>query len=176
MFDFKTASLPALFLLTALAGCRSVTMGMDGIGDMMPSNEEVSGEVQWEFAAKSGDVVLVGLQDGAGMLKQTRVIPAPGVKHVDFALSVNDNDRTKCASRGSCRYSAQLISGESIKASGFIYYNTTSHPIVLLNGTAARTGAGMSAANQAMQGQQQPPARQSGRAVTRQALPKPVYR
>nr|WP_319516085.1 hypothetical protein [uncultured Cohaesibacter sp.] len=175
MIDFKTASLPALFLLTALAGCRSVTMGMDDISEMLPSSEGVSGEVQWDFAATNGDVILVGLQDGAGVLEETKVIPTPGVKHVDFDLSVTKNDRTKCASRGSCRYSAQLVSGENVKASGFAYYTPTLHPTILLNSAGSAAHGAMTASGQAMEAQQ-PQATQGGQAVTRQTLPKPVYR
>nr|WP_321462709.1 hypothetical protein [uncultured Cohaesibacter sp.] len=156
----KTASLPALFLLTMLAACSSAPMGMEEVGDMLTSDEAIAGEVQWDFAATSGDVVEISLQDAASALKQVEIIPAPGVKHVDFTMQIGKNDRTKCASRGSCRYSAQLRSGDMVKARGFAYYTTTIHPFITLD----------SSTDGALQ-----PLPDNGQVITPQALPEPVY-
>nr|WP_321458124.1 hypothetical protein [uncultured Cohaesibacter sp.] len=169
MFHFKTASLCALLLMASLAGCRTVPIGMDEMDDMLGQTPDIKGEVQWNFAATSGDLVLVGLQDAAGVIKSAKVIPPPGAKHVDFSLSISKSDRTKCLSRGSCRYSAELREGQTLKARGFIYFTTTLNPIIEISqeGTIPQT-VSASAPNQ--------PQTSGGAPVQKQQLPKPVYR
>ena len=173
MFSIKTTPLSALLLLAALAGCRAVPMGMEEVGDMLQSSEPLRGEVIWDFAAMSGDEVVVGLTDAAGVLEETSVIPVPGVKHVDFSLSVSERDRTKCASRGSCRYSAELRSGDRVKARGFIYYTTSLHPLIEL-GSSDMAPEAMAAG--APNGGALPSQSGAAPSVQRQVLPKPVYR
>nr|WP_319390167.1 hypothetical protein [uncultured Cohaesibacter sp.] len=171
----STLALP-LALMAGLAGCQTMPMGMEEMGEALSSGEEISGEAQWGFSATSGDVLLVGLQDASGVLKSTEVIPTPGVQHADFVLSISSNDRTKCASRGSCRYSAELRAGTAIKASGYVYYTTTQHPVIMMTSAIAAPPEAAAAAFDAPTTSQIAAPSTAVQRGNHQGLPAPVYR
>nr|WP_319484024.1 hypothetical protein [uncultured Cohaesibacter sp.] len=176
MLRAKPSFLWTLVLMAGLAGCQTMPMGIEEMGEALSTGEEISGEAQWGFSATSGDVLLVGLQDASGVLKSSEVIPTPGVQHADFTLSINSNDRTKCTSRGSCRYSAELRAGNAVKASGYVYYTTSLHPVIMMTSTIAAPPEAAEAALDAPTTNQIAAPAAAGQGGNHQILPAPVYR
>lgn len=126
--------LPAFSLLmilatsAGLAGCQTMT---EGVGSMFPSGTKLSGEVQWLFAAAEGDVVTLSLESGARILVAQELLPTPGAKHVPFDLVPANADAQGCA-QGLCSYSARLMRGEQILASGQAPYQSSGKIRILL--------------------------------------------
>ncbi len=130
----KIRHLPALFLLmilataSALTGCQTIT---DGVGSMFPSGTQVAGEVQWPFAASDGDLVYLSLENGSRVLVAQELLPTPGAKHLPFELVPANADARNCA-QGLCRYSARLMRGEQVLASGQAAYQSSGKVRIVL--------------------------------------------
>ncbi|WP_316861510.1 hypothetical protein [uncultured Cohaesibacter sp.] len=162
--------LSAASLAMVLAGCQSIETSMGDMGDVLSSEPTITGEVQWGFAARSGDVVFVALQEARGTLRSVEIVAAPGVKHVSFGLKASTADRTRCQAGGTCRYLAELRNGETVMATGFAYYTTSSHPVIEISpaGFAPETG------DLPLKSGAQPNV-QPVKTGNLQPLPKPVY-
>ena len=133
MIKRRSFFLLTMFILAPLAGCQSVTPGLETlVPDITGNEKDIKGEVQWNFAAVSGDIVTLSLSDAQGVLIGLELRPAPGAKHVPFELATGKAQSTRCRSGGSCRYEASLKRGETVKARGQIYYTPTSTPLVVM--------------------------------------------
>ena len=130
----KIRCLPALSLLMilgtvgALTGCQTIT---DGVGSMFPSGTQVTGEVQWPFAASDGDLVYLSLENGSRVLVAQELLPTPGAKHLPFELVPANADIQNCT-QGLCSYSARLMRGEQILASGQAPYQSNGKVRIVL--------------------------------------------
>ena len=126
MRPIRVLPLLSVAMLVTLSACQTIT---DGI---VPTGKRVLGEVQWGFAASSGDIVTIELSDHQGVMVAQELLPTPGAKHVPFDLVAAKDDLTRCKAGGSCRYRAKLLRGDIPKAVGEIYYTGTSRPVVRL--------------------------------------------
>jgi len=118
----------SLLMIVGLSACQTVTQG---VGSMFPSGTRVSGEVQWLFAATQGDVVYLSLQDGSRTLVAQELLPTPGAKHVPFDLVPANADARNCA-QGLCAYSARLMRGEQVLASGQAAFQSSGRVRIVL--------------------------------------------
>lgn len=121
MASFRIMPAIALLMMVGLAGCQSVT---GGVSSMFPTGTSIKGEAQWPFAATDGDVVFVSLQEGTRTVVAQELLPTPGAKHVPFDLVPANADAQRCA-QGGCRYSARLMRGSKLLASGEAAYQST---------------------------------------------------
>ena len=129
----------ALFAsLAALSGCQSV-----GLGNLPPTGESIKGEIQWDFAAGQGDVVVLAMRDLNGILVAQEIQPSPGSKHVPFDLVVANADLKRCHQNNACHYDVSLRRNGQIKAQGEMFYSAVSKPVLRLQTVGLTPGGGV---------------------------------
>ena len=136
MPSFRIMPAIALLAMVGLTGCQSVT---SGVSSVFPTGTSIKGEAQWPFAANEGDVVFVSLQDGTRTIVAQELLPTSGAKHVPFDLVPANADAQRCA-QGGCRYSARLMRGSQLLASGEASYLGTGVARIALSPAGAIPG------------------------------------